>query len=164
MELKKTFDFRRLFVILYALFFISYLVIGLQPMAEASNYEISDSIEIPSIHLYSEVTTLKLIDRKLNTPDDIVGSFSQNKNKTLLIGHVSTVFEHLNDVLVGDSIIYNSTTYTVTDTNTLPKTNIKMNELLASSEKPTIVIMTCAGDFISQYDTTHRLIVTAQAE
>ena len=76
MELKKSFDFHRLFVFLYIFAFLVYIIYGLVPVA-ATNYDVSAKVEIPAINLISDVATLKLEAHALYTPDNIVGSFSR---------------------------------------------------------------------------------------
>ncbi len=161
MELKRRrFDFRKIVTFCYVVAFVIYLIVGLQP-AEARQYTISGNLEIPSIELVSDVTTLELNEHKLDTPDTIVGSYSRNTNKTLLIGHSTTVFANLDDVVAGDTIYYNNNKYTVRKVELFQKTDINMSRLLKSEEQETIVIMTCAGQILDNHDATHRLIVTA---
>lgn len=163
MELRRSLDFRKIVAFLYSFCFAVYLIIGFQPVAEATNYEVSSEINIPAINLTADVTTLKLKNRQLETPDTIVGSFKQNENKTLLIGHASTVFVNLDDVTLGNEIVYDDDVYIVSDIQVLIKNNVDMVDVLAPADRPTIVVMTCAGDDLGNGDSTHRLIVTAQA-
>ena len=160
MELKRRVDLRKLFTILYLVAFLGFLIIGFQP-AEARHYEISGRLEIPSIGLFSDVTTLELNNHKLETPDTIVGSFSRNDNKTLLIGHSTTVFKNLAGARLHDLFFYNDEIFEVVKIETLAKNQINMDEILAPSDSPTIIIMTCAGEPLENQDATHRLIVTA---
>ena len=145
---------------LYMLVFGAYVIWGLQPAEAVKSYEISAELSIPSIDLTSDVTALQLEDHELKTPDTIVGSFSRAENKTLLIGHSSTVFQDLNKVKFGDRIVYNGE-YVVNKIEVLEKNDINMSNLLAAAEEDTIVIMTCAGADLGNGDATHRLIVTA---
>ena len=163
MELKKHINFRKFAAVLYFLAFFVYLIIGLAP-ADAVQYEIEGSLEMPAIGLQSDVTRLKLHNHKLDTPDTIVGSFSWEENKTLLIGHSTTVFENLNLTVVGDVIVYNGKNYWVTDIVVKEKSKIIMEELLEGADKDTLVIMTCAGEIFESGDATHRLIVTAVSD
>lgn len=164
MELKRRrFDFRKIVTICYVVAFAVYLIVGLQP-AEARQYTLSGRLDIPSIRLTSDVTTLELNDHKLDTPDTIVGSYSRNVNKTLLIGHSTTVFVNLNGVAAGDTIYYNDDEYTVSKVELFQKEDIDMSKLLKSEERETIVLMTCAGKILDNQDATHRLIVTALKE
>ena len=161
MELRRRrFDFRKIVTLFYIAAFASYLILGLQP-AEAIQYEISGELNIPSIGLTSDVTTLELKDRKLNTPDTIVGSYKKYDSKIFLIGHSTTVFKNLNQVKVGNTIEYNGKKYQITDTKTLAKSEIDMGTLLAPEDHNTLVIMTCAGEILENQDATHRFIVTA---
>lgn len=160
MELKRRLDPKWIFVALYMLAFVAYIVVGLQP-AEAVNYAKSAELSIPEIYLKSDVTTLSLTQNGLETPDEIIGSYSRAENKTLLIGHSTTVFQNLGQVELGDSINYNQGDYRVVQIDMVPKSNVDMGQLLSESEKDTIVIMTCAGQLLDGGDATHRLIITA---
>ena len=163
MELRKHLSFKKIFIGVYFLAFAIYLIIGLQP-AEATHYEISAELAIPSINLTTDVTTLALEDYKLNTPDTIAGSYTRAENKTLLIGHSTTVFQNLDQVEVGDYVNYNDKTYQVDKIELMEKATIDMDEILATTQKDTIVIMTCAGTLLDGGDATHRLIITASSE
>ena len=149
-----------IFVSCYAIFFAIYLFFGLQP-AGAESYEISAELSIPSIGLTSDVTTLKLSNRELNTPDYIVGSFNKYPSTTLLIGHSATIFQNLPTIQIGDHIIYDETDYLVTKLETLEKAAIDMDALLEKSSTPKLILMTCTGIDLGNGDSTHRLIVTA---
>ncbi len=145
---------------LYSVFFAVYIFIGLQPV-DAKNYEISGQITIPEISLNSDVTTLQLEGKQLSTPERIVGAYSNNENKTLLIAHSTSAFRNLNRVSIGSEIYYNEETYVVSDINTYEKQAIRMSELLKAEEEKTLVLMTCAGTPVGDQDATHRLIVTS---
>lgn len=160
MEIRKRLDPKIIFVGLYVLCFSFYLAFGLRPV-EATNYEISAELTIPSIDLLSDVTTLKMKDGILTTPETIVGSFSRRENKTLLIGHSSTVFKKLDEVNTGDEITFDEDTYIIYSKEIVAKEEIDMSELLSAAEKKTLVIMTCAGEDLGNGDATHRLIITA---
>lgn len=163
MELKRHLDLRYLFVGLYMVLFVLYIVIGLQP-AGAVDYDVSGYLSIPAIDLYSDVTSLDLDDNKLNTPDYIVGSYSQSSNKTLLIGHSTTVFENLHSIMLGDEIAYDNKTYTVVERYVEAKESIVMRDLMRAESRDTIVLMTCAGELLGGGDATHRLIVVAMRD
>lgn len=160
MELKQRRDPKKIFVGLYVLAVAIYIVIGLQP-AEAVDYEISTRLTIPSISLVSAVTELELDQGNLATPDLIVGSYTQAQNKTLLIGHSTTVFEELDATRLGDIVNYREKSYQIIAKDVFRKSDINMDELLAGSEYDTLVIMTCAGQLLEGGDATHRLILTA---
>ena len=161
MELKRHFDLRYIFVGLYVLLFVTYIIVGLQPAEAAANYEISANLSIPAIGLRSDVTELTLRDGNLDTPDTIVGSYSRADNKTLLIGHSTTIFERLNEIRLGDTIEYDNASYTVISYKIQAKPDISMAHLLKRADEDTIVLMTCAGELLENGDATHRLIITA---
>ncbi len=161
MELKKRLDLRTVLVGLYAVVLVAFVIFGLQPAEAVQSYEVSAELAIPSIGLVSDVATLQLEDHELKTPDRIVGSYSKSKNKTLLIGHSSTIFQNLNKINLGDEISYNGKRYQVKKITISKKSEIDMSRLLASAEQDTLVIMTCAGNSLGNGDATHRLIVTA---
>ncbi|MBR3254274.1 sortase [Candidatus Saccharibacteria bacterium] len=163
MEIRARLDFRKIVILLYAVCFVVYLIFGLTPTsAGATYYEISGNLEIPAIDLNSDVTTLNIEDHQLKTPRTIVGSYSQSENKTLLIGHSSTVFSKLDQIWVGDIVNYNGYSYLVKDIIIDKKENISMRELLRAAETDTLIIMTCAGNDLEDGDATHRLIITAE--
>lgn len=151
---------RKVFVSLYVLAFAVYLVIGLQP-AEATQYEVAAELDIPSINLTVDVTRLSLNENKLDTPDTIVGSYSRTENKTLLIGHSSTVFDNLKNVKLKDQVNYDGQSYRVVGIHKMEKAEVKMDDLLQRADKDTLVIMTCAGQLLDGGDATHRLVLTA---
>ena len=138
-----------------------YLYIGFQPYmpADAASYP---SLSISSIGLSVPVEPLELKDRQLNVPDMIVGSYGPNINKTLLVGHSSTVFEELDQLRVDQEINYNDSVYRVTEIKVLRKEEISMTEILSGASVDTIILMTCAGDSLPNQDATHRLIITAE--
>lgn len=161
MELKKRLSLRTVLIGLYVVVFGAYVIWGLQPAEAAQSYEISAELNIPSISLVSDVTTLQIEDHELKTPNNIVGSFSRAENKTLLIGHSSTVFQNLNKAQLDDEIIYNNNKYIVGNIEVLEKADVDMSKMLAPAEKDTLVIMTCTGTDLGNGDATHRLILTA---
>ena len=129
-------------VAFYLILLPSYIIFNLEPVGATEEYTISGKLSIPSVSIESPVATIELSNNVLPTPSRIVGSFSNHKNKTLLIN-------------------YNDENYVVTKIVTEKKSDVNMNELLETSQKPTIVLMTCAGKLLSGGDATHRLIVTA---
>lgn len=160
MELKRRLNSKSIFAGLYIFAFIAYILYGLQP-AKATAYEVSATLNIPSINLSSDVTELTLHNHRLDTPDYIVGSFSKNDDTTLLIGHASTIFQGLSKVELGDKIKYDDANYKITMIDMVPKSDVRMNEVLKSSGKKTLKIMTCAGTLYDDGDASHRLIITA---
>ena len=163
MELKKRLDSRFVFVGLYVFALAIYIVYGLQP-ADATSYAVTANLSIPKINLYTDVTELELENRELKTPDTIVGSFSNHQNKTLLIGHSTTVFQDLDEIKLLDELQYNDNNYRVVKIALMPKSKIVMRDLLKESDKDTLVLMTCAGTLLEGGDATHRLIITAVIE
>lgn len=166
MEIRRRFNLGRVKPILISAYFISFslfLWIGLMPV-EAIDYNIVAELEIPAINLSSDVAELEMNNHNLRTPDYIVGGFSRSKNKTLLIGHSSTVFKDLFDIKINDKIIYNEAVFKVTNINILRKDDIDMNSILAGGDKNTLILMTCAGKDLGYGDSTHRLIITAEVE
>lgn len=160
MELKKHFNLRKLFLVLYCAAFATYIIIGLQP-ASAQNHNIAGQLIIPRISLHTDVASLSLHDNKLDTPDEIAGAYSRESNKTMLIGHSTTVFSDLHLLSIGDTFRYNDKTYRITTIETLPKAEVSMRKLLKAADADTIILMTCAGELYDNGDASHRLIVTA---
>lgn len=161
MELRKHLNPKTIFIGLYVVAFLGYVIYGLQPAEAAYSYEIVEELQIPSIALDSDVTELQLASDGLKTPDTIVGSYSRNANKTLLIGHSTTVFQDLEYVDLEDTVVYGGQEYRVVAIDMVAKNKINMDKLLQSSEKNTLIIMTCAGKLLDGGDATHRLILTA---
>ena len=161
MELRKHLSLRYVFTVLYIVAFLAFLIYGLQPVDAAEAYEIGGEVAISSIDLKSDVAILELTDGGLKTPDTIAGSYTRAENKTLLIGHSTTVFRNLNKVKLGDAIEYGGKSYEVRMIDMVMKNKIDMDELLKASEKDMLVIMTCAGKLLDGGDATHRLILTA---
>lgn len=163
MELKKALDFRKIVMILYFGALVIYLLIGLMP-AKATALDVATEIEIPVVGISSDVTMLRLQNYKLDTPDEIVGAYTRAKNKTFLVGHSTGVFAGLENLKIGDEIIYDLMKYIVKKVEILEKTEISMDKLLLPAEKDTIILMTCAGESLGDRDATHRLIITAEVQ
>lgn len=153
-------DARSVFVIVTIIVMMVYFAIGLSP-ARATEYDVDAIVEIPSIGLTADVTSLTLTNEGLATPDTIAGSYSRNDTKTLLIGHSTTVFQGLDDVKLNDEIYYEGVKYKVVEIALARKEDIVMSEILKSEEKKTLVLMTCAGTLLDGGDATHRLIIRA---
>ena len=164
MKLKQHLSLKKVLVAGYFVVLAIYLGLGLRPAEAARSYEVSAELAIPSIGLVTDVTSLQLNEGKLDTPDTIAGSYTQAKNKVLLIGHSSTVFHDLKNVKIGDEIAYNGKNYRVTVLNLTVKPEIDMHEVLSPAEKDTIIIMTCDGMMLENGDATHRFMVTAVAD
>ena len=156
-------------LLFYLIAIPAYVIIGVQPsstsVAETLAHESENAsgyLIINSIGLSTPVADVYLRDRTLNTPEYIAGSFSNHDNKTLLIGHSTTVFKNLKDTKLGDIIDYNSGSYRITNIETRAKDKISMAQILAEEKRDTIVLMTCAGESLGGQDYTHRLIITAE--
>ena len=162
MELRKSFDLRVFFGKLYVILMVAFLAIGFMPAEAATEYDVIGKLEIPTIGLTTEVAKLELENSELKTPKDIAGSFSKNENKTLIIGHASTVFDELGDVLVGDHILYGEKEYIIVKKEIALKEEIRMSRILKGEDVDTLVIMTCAGEDLGVGDATHRLMLTAK--
>lgn len=160
MELKKHFEFRYLFWCLYFLLFAIYIIIGLRPV-NAANYDIDGRLAIPEINLSTDVASLALQNNRLDTPDEIAGSYSEALNKTLIIGHSTTIFKDLHNLSLNDTLEYDGKTYIIKRIETVAKSNVRMSMLLREAPVDTIVLMTCAGELLGNGDATHRLIITA---
>lgn len=163
MELKRHFSWRNILIGLYAFAFTVYIIVGLQPVS-AKDYSVDAMLTIPDIGLSAEVTKLELVDGELKTPDTIAGSFARARNKTLIIGHSSTVFHDLKNVRIGNEINYNNKVYRIIKEQLSVKEVVKMNEILAPSNKDTLILMTCAGTERGDGDADYRLIITAVSE
>lgn len=120
----------------------------------------TNRLYISSVGINTPVQTSKLIGRDLQVPATAVGAYSQASNKTLLMGHTPGVFTNLKHLRLGQNISYNNQTYRVTDIETLPVSAVRMSSILAATSRPTIVLMTCAGQ-LSGTTASHRLIITA---
>ena len=143
-----------------------YFYFGLQPSsrnaaAAEEAKTATSSLSIPSLGLETPLADVALDGRKLTAPSYIAGRYSPSKNKTLIMGHSSTIFQTLHQISLGAEIFYENQTYTVVNTTTLEKAAISMNEVLKPETTPTLILMTCAGSPLENQDYTHRLIVTA---
>lgn len=140
-----------------------YLYLGFQPNipADAASYP---QLMISSIGLETPVEQIELNGRQLNVPDMIAGSYSSEPNKTLIVGHSSTVFADLDQIKIGQELVYDSRSYEVTYREVLAKENISMKKVLSEAPTDTIILMTCAGESLPNQDATHRLIITARAK
>ena len=166
---------RKIYLAIFATYFLSaiaFVVIGLQPVRENTGVayateasSASGLLTIDSIDLDAPVKPVALNGRELEVPDQIVGSYSAHSNKTLLIGHSSTIFTRLKDVKLGDKITYSGKSYTITNIEEKQKQDIIMSDVLKEEPVDTLVLMTCSGDAIpgTSGDHTHRLLITAES-
>lgn len=147
-------------VAFFLIFLPLYIFVGMEA-ASSVDYARFPTLAIPEIDLETPVVTLELQDRQLIAPATVAGSYSQNPNKTLIIGHASTVFQHLNQLNQTDRLRYDNREYQIQTIETFEKTDVNMRQVLAPANTDTIIIMTCAGQPLPNQDATHRLIVTA---
>ena len=163
---------KKIYRFIFATYFVAafaFIAIGLQPVKNSEAVYAAESetatalLSIDSINLYAPVKPVTLNGKTLEVPEQIAGAYSVHENKTLIMGHSSTIFSGLKSVKTGAEISYNSKIYTITDITEKQKQDIVMKDILKSEEKPTLILMTCSGEKIagSASDHTHRLIVTA---
>ena len=152
---------------IYAVLIPVYLYVGLQPTGSATVYaeevkSATGSLEIPSISLFSPMSDVELDGRTLTAPEYIVGRYTAHKNKVLVMGHSSTVFQRLKEVEVGAELRYDDETFIVVSKEVRVKAEISMREILRDESEPTLVLMTCSGEPITGQDYSHRLIMYAK--
>ena len=157
--------------LLYFAFAAGFVYFGLQPSlkAQAEVYALeaataTETLLIPSINLEAPVAGMSLNGADLTVPERIAGFYSAHENKTLVVGHSSTIFENLKNLEKGQTFTYADKTYIVTDITEQLKSDISMSEILKAEGIDTVVLMTCSGDLIpnTNGDHTHRLIITAE--
>ena len=147
----------------------AFLTIGMQPVKDPSTVYATETenatgtLTIPNINLNTPVKPINLNGNDLDVPEQIAGSYSVHNNKTLIVGHSSTVFNNLHQLAIDDTIEYAAKSYRITKIEEKSKTAISMKEILKPEETDTLVLMTCSGEQIdgSNGDHTHRLIITA---
>ena len=137
-----------------------YIFIGLQPVSSAAG-ENYTSLVIDEIGLDTPVAELELNNQELIAPASIAGVYNQHNGKLFIIGHSSTVFQHLSEVTPGAVITYDDNHYLVTEAITVAKSTIDMSKILAGADQETLILMTCAGQSLPGQDATHRFIATA---
>lgn len=145
---------------LYFVFVAVFVATGFMP--KLAGAESSKTLKIDSISLTSEAIEIKRNKNTIEAPDAEVGSYSQYKNKTLLIGHKATIFKNLEQVKLGDKIEYDKKLYVVKTIEISPKTVVNMDEIVEEAEVSTIILMTCHGEPLTNNDYTERLIITAE--
>ncbi|MBR2997121.1 class F sortase [Candidatus Saccharibacteria bacterium] len=152
------------FAVFCAIFVPVYLIIGLQPATAADPTEFNyDTLNIADINLIAPVKPITLnSEHRLVAPDTIAGAYSDSANKTLIIGHSSTIFATLHTAQVGDMIDYADSKYVITEITYQKVEDINMRDVLASTSRPTLVLMTCAGTPVDG-NYPERLIITAEA-
>ena len=144
-----------------------YLYIGLQPSGAMAAYAeeargATGSLEIPRISLSAPMSDVSLDGRTLTAPDYIVGRYVAHKNKVLVMGHSSTIFQRLKEVEIGDEFHYDDEQFVIISKEIRAKADISMKEILQDESEPTLVLMTCAGEHVTGQDYSHRLIMYAK--
>ena len=164
---------KKLYLSIFALYFIgafTFVTIGLQPVNSPEAVYASESesatstLEIPSIKLSAPVKPTSIRGADIVVPEQIAGSFLMHHNKTLIIGHSSTIFRDLKLLEVGDIFSYDNSEYKITTIEEKAKSDIDMSKILQPEAEPTIILMTCSGEAIpnTDGDHTHRLIIVAK--
>lgn len=163
---------QKISLLIFSTYFVAgfaFIAIGLQPVRDsaavyATESELATSLlSINAINLHAPVKEVAMKGKTLEVPEQIAGSYSVHDNKTLIMGHSSTIFANLNNLSLGDKISYNNKTYTISNIEEKQKQDIDMSEVLSAAETDTLILMTCSGDKITgtASDHTHRLIITA---
>ncbi|MBQ9017002.1 class F sortase [Candidatus Saccharibacteria bacterium] len=169
-RIRTRFTRRRVAVGLFVFYLIAipvYLYIGMQPTGSATAYaeeakSATGSLEIPSISLSAPMADVELDGRILTAPEYIVGRYTAHKNKVLVMGHSSTIFQRLKEVEVSDELWYDDERFVVVSKEVRAKAEISMREILRDEDEPTLVLMTCSGEHITGQDYSHRLIMYAK--
>ena len=156
-----------LLMLFYSVFIPTFIYFGMTEISSSETYaaeaaSATEKLEIPAIALEALVKVIKKQGVELIAPDQIAGVYHAAKNKDFVIGHSSTIFRELGKIREGDEVSYNGEKYMVRKVETLEKAEISMAEILVREEKPTIVLMTCAGKSLGGQDYTERLIVWAE--
>ena len=164
---------KKIYLAIFATYFLAafaFVTIGLQPINNASSVYAAETetatnlLIIKKIRLYAPVKNIVMLnDNTLEVPEQIAGAYSVHKNKTLIIGHSSTVFSNLKKLKIGEKISYNGKEYTISSIEKKQKQDVIMKDILKPEETDTLVLMTCSGEKIegTNGDHTHRLIITA---
>lgn len=165
----------RLYVGIFLIYFVAgfaFLAIGLQPVKSAEAVYATEAesaeeyLEIPAISLSTPVKISTLTGSDLSVPEQIAASYSMHDNKYFIFGHSSSVFKDIKNLQIGNQIIYQGQSYKVSLVEEKAKANVNMDDILASADIPTIILMTCSGEKIegTNGDHTHRIIVTAELD
>ena len=163
---------KKIYLVIFATYFLAafaFVMIGLQPVKNSAAVYATESeaanglLSINAINLNAPVKRVILQNKTLEVPEQIAGAYSVHENKTLIIGHSSTIFKDLKNTTVGMKIAYNGKEYTIRTIEEKLKQDIIMKDILKNEEKDTLILMTCSGEKIdgTSGDHTHRLIITA---
>ncbi|MBR3264055.1 sortase [Candidatus Saccharibacteria bacterium] len=163
---------KKIYLTIFLTYFVAafvFLTIGLQPIKNSEAVYASEAesainvLSIDSISLSAPVKAVMLNGKTLEVPEQIAGAYSVYNNKTLIIGHSSTIFANLKNVKLGEKISYNGKEFTINDIREEKKEDIIMKDILREETTDTVILMTCSGEKIegTSGDHTHRLIITA---
>lgn len=162
MRLKRHYS-RQIFIGIYLFALIAIGYLGVQPHAVEANSNLV--LEAPKIGLKSEVKVLNLNDDyTLTAPDRIAGLYYAAENNTFIIGHSSTIFGNLQDLEINDQIQLDNHRYKITELFSQDKDSISMSKILEPKTTPTLTLMTCHGEKITDNDYSERLIISAELE
>ena len=164
---------KKIYLAIFATYFtaaFAFLAIGLQPIKSSAEVYATEAqtaiglLSIDSIGLHAPVKTVKLNGKTLEVPEQITGAYSVHENKTLIIGHSSTVFNRLNEAKIGEEITYNGNKYNIINIEEKRKEDVIMKDILKAEDEDTLILMTCSGEKIAntESDHTHRLVITAK--
>ena len=163
---------KKVYFVIFATYFLAtlaFVIIGLQPVRSSAAVYATETetasglLSIDAINLNAPVKKVMLNGKTLEVPEQIAGAYSVHENKTLIIGHSSTIFKDLKNTTIGMKITYSGKEYTIRNIEEKLKQDIVMKDILKAEEKDTLVLMTCSGEKIdgTSSDHTHRLIITA---
>ena len=162
MRFKKHYS-HKIFIGIYLFLFAAFGYFGLQPHNVEANSNLI--LEAPKISLKSAIKVLQLNnDYTLTAPDQIAGLYYAAENNTFIIGHSSTIFGSLHNLKLNDQIKLDNHTYKITNLYIQAKDSIIMSKVLEPKATPTLTLMTCYGEKITENDYTERLILTAELE
>lgn len=160
MRFKKHYS-RIIFIGIYLFLFAIFGYFGLQPHNVEANSNLI--LEAPKINLKSAIKVLKLNnDYTLTSPDHIAGLYYAAENNTFIIGHSSTIFGNLHNLKLNDQIKIDGHTYKITNLYIQNKNSISMSKVLEPKSIPTLTLMTCHGEKITENDYIERLVITAE--
>lgn len=131
-------------------------------MPKAVDASSEERLFIPSIGLIARVKDIERTGNQLIAPDEIAGAYKPTLHKTVIIGHSSTIFKDLKNISGNDIFTFDSRSYRVKEREIIEKGVINMSEIVAETEKNTVIMMTCYGEPLGGQDYSHRLIITAE--
>jgi LPXTG-site transpeptidase (sortase) family protein len=152
--------FRIFAALLYILIIAGFITYVFTPKtADASSEE---RLFIPKIGLIARVKNIDRQGSKLIAPDAIAGAYQPTNHKTVIIGHSSTIFKDLKNLSGNETFTFDSKKYKIIRREIVEKKFVDMAEIVAETQKNTVVLMTCYGESLGGQDYSHRLIITAE--